>query len=589
PTHLLKWVFLLLGLAIISQSIGEGFFIFYYQFFNAAPFPSLGDVAYLSAYPSLLLAILLLTRRRLPAATRLRILLDGLMIMTGVFAFSWYFILGPTVLAGGSTLLAQVVGDAYPVGDLVLICCLILLSTRSRDGTLLPVIIILSLGLVANVFADSTYDYRLLQSGTSLGAVTDAGWSLGYMLYGLAAQALGLAMTRRAASDKVRSQDPALDMQQGWLSLLPYALVPAVGALCLYAQYQPADATLKRGIYLAGAILIGLILLRQFFANRETIFSNRQLHLVQQELHIKNQELSQANQQLEQQTAQVEAAYEQQRRLNESKNQFLLSVNHELRTPLTELYGYLDLLQEYGGQIDASMQATFIGHAIHGCEELQRLINNVLDAVRGDFQGKAPQLADFALATVVDEVLDLFEPQKRQAYSIRLELPQTLAVRADRQFLHQVLLNLLSNAFKYSSPYTTVTVSAELSIAPGASAVQQAGSCSQVYIYVEDSGPGIPPAEIPLLFEKFVRLKRDLTGPVRGTGLGLYISKQLVEVMGGHIWVESSGIAGEGSRFCFTLPAAPHPSPQQLQPSAHSQALLPVERPARHRAARNDE
>jgi signal transduction histidine kinase len=71
---------------------------------------------------------------------------------------------------------------------------------------------------------------------------------------------------------------------------------------------------------------------------------------------------------------------------------------------------------------------------------------------------------------------------------------------------------------------------------------------------VKDSGPGITSADIPLLFEKFVRLKRDLSSSIRGSGLGLYISKQLVEAMGGRIWVESSGIVGEGSRFYFTLP-----------------------------------
>jgi signal transduction histidine kinase len=69
-------------------------------------------------------------------------------------------------------------------------------------------------------------------------------------------------------------------------------------------------------------------------------------------------------------------------------------------------------------------------------------------------------------------------------------------------------------------------------------------------------GPGIPPAEIPLLFEKFVRLQRDIAGSIRGTGLGLYICKQLVEAQEGRIWVESSGRTGEGSRFCFILPAA---------------------------------
>jgi signal transduction histidine kinase len=79
-----------------------------------------------------------------------------------------------------------------------------------------------------------------------------------------------------------------------------------------------------------------------------------------------------------------------------------------------------------------------------------------------------------------------------------------------------------------------------------------------VCISVKDSGPGIPQDEIPLLFGQFVRLKRDLRGRVRGTGLGLYISKHLVEAMGGRIWVESTGIPGEGSRFCFTLPCTPH-------------------------------
>lgn len=81
--------------------------------------------------------------------------------------------------------------------------------------------------------------------------------------------------------------------------------------------------------------------------------------------------------------------------------------------------------------------------------------------------------------------------------------------------------------------------------------------CSPVCLSVQDAGPGIPPEELPLLFEKFVRLKRDLGGLTRGTGLGLYICKCLVEAMEGHIWVESSGRSGEGSRFCITLPCFP--------------------------------
>jgi signal transduction histidine kinase len=84
---------------------------------------------------------------------------------------------------------------------------------------------------------------------------------------------------------------------------------------------------------------------------------------------------------------------------------------------------------------------------------------------------------------------------------------------------------------------------------------------------VQDGGPGIPPADIPLLFGKFVRLKRDMVGSVRGTGLGLYISKQMVENMGGRIWVESTGVPGEGSRFCFTLDALPPTLPDESEPA----------------------
>ncbi len=552
----LRWVPILLGMAIISQSIGEAFFIYYYQFFNQAPFPSLEDAAYLSAYPALLLAVLLLTRRRLPIVARLRILLDGLIVMTGVFTFSWYFILGPTVLAGGPTLFAQIVGDAYPLGDLVLICCLILLSTRSRDLTLRPVVIILSLGLIANVFADSIYDYRLLQTGTSLGAVTDVGWALGYMLYGLGAQAVRRVTTRRASLSE-ENEGRALDMPQGWLVLLPYVLVPAVGVLYVYTQYSEGDPALKGGVLLGGIVLIGLILVWQYFAVRETIFSNKKLHSMQQELHANNQALGEANTRLEEQAAQVAAAYEQQRHLNELKDQFLLNVNHELRTPLTEIQGYLDLLREYHGQLDTTTQTTFLNHAARGCEELRCLVNNVLDAIRVDLLGRVPQCADLSVATVAGQVLDLFEPKKRQDYHIELEIPETLTVSADEHYLTRILLNLLSNAFKYSPPHTSVVVSATLSGALSGAPFREADSTPHVCICVKDAGPGISSADIPFLFEKFVRLKRDLVGSVRGTGLGLYISKQLVEAMGGRIWIESSGVPGEGSRFCFTLPSSP--------------------------------
>jgi signal transduction histidine kinase len=242
-------------------------------------------------------------------------------------------------------------------------------------------------------------------------------------------------------------------------------------------------------------------------------------------------------------------AYEHQQHLGELKDQFLINVSHELRTPLTELYGYLDLLLAYDDQLDSAGRKTFLKNAMSGCEELTLLINNVLDAIQIDTKVKLLQLQPVAVASVVEKVLEQFDPRTLQNYKIRVDIAPSLYVNADPQYVRQVLRNLLSNAYKYAPAHTQIVVSARLE-----GQMQQA--TEQVVICVKDQGPGIAPDEIPLLFEKFVRLERDLSGSVRGTGLGLYISKQLVEAMGGRIWVESPGVAGQGSSFCFSLPAA---------------------------------
>ncbi|MGZ6366112.1 MAG: histidine kinase dimerization/phospho-acceptor domain-containing protein [Ktedonobacteraceae bacterium] len=129
-------------------------------------------------------------------------------------------------------------------------------------------------------------------------------------------------------------------------SLLPYALIPAVIALSIFIWRSGGNGTLEQGVYFGGIILVGLLLLRQYFVLRETTFYNEQLCVTQQNLSEKNQALRVANLQLEEQAAQVEAAYNQQVYLNELKDDFLLNVNHELRTPLTAIYGFLDLLRE---------------------------------------------------------------------------------------------------------------------------------------------------------------------------------------------------------------------------------------------------
>ncbi|HEY4389184.1 MAG TPA: HAMP domain-containing sensor histidine kinase [Ktedonobacteraceae bacterium] len=247
---------------------------------------------------------------------------------------------------------------------------------------------------------------------------------------------------------------------------------------------------------------------------------------------------------------QIALIYEKQQQLNEIKDQFILNVNHELRTPLTAVYGYLELLRNYNGQIDSEMQAKFVENAMHSCEELQLLTNNILDTIQIANERNHLKLEELYVADIVYEVITSLDPRRLQEHPVEIDIPEHLVIFAQDQYVRQILRNLLSNAFKYAPVETPINIRAYLY----GKTVQRNHPAPEVCISVQDCGPGIPPEEIPRLFGQFVRLERDLSGKVRGTGLGLYVSKQLVEAMNGSIWVESTGVVGEGSCFNFTLP-----------------------------------
>lgn len=241
-------------------------------------------------------------------------------------------------------------------------------------------------------------------------------------------------------------------------------------------------------------------------------------------------------------------ALEQQRRLNVLKDDLLTSINHELRTPLTTVHGYLELLRDHEEQLDASMRAAFVQQAIGGCEELLALTSKMFDAAAVGKSGSLQQYESLALAPLVNEVLERFKLEA-EVYTIHIDVPEELRVRADARYMRYILHNLLANAFKYSPHHSEVCIKAFLDST-------ETAYLPYVDICVQDTGRGIPQNEIASLFNRFARLKRDLAGPIRGAGLSLYICKQLVESMGGNIQVESTGIPGEGSTFSFRLPSA---------------------------------
>jgi signal transduction histidine kinase len=234
-------------------------------------------------------------------------------------------------------------------------------------------------------------------------------------------------------------------------------------------------------------------------------------------------------------------AYEKLKELDKLKDQFIMTASHELRTPLTAVQGYIELLHNYNERLNTEERATFIAKAQRGCDELTLMVGNIMDSSRLEVDIQEVSLTAVPLAVSVEHVLEIMEGvMRRENRGIQLDISDTIVVEADELRLRQIILNLISNALKYSTVGSPLEISASV------------GS-QTVTLYIRDYGRGVPPEDQTRLFERFVRLERDMNSPVRGVGLGLAISKQLVEAMGGRIWVESSGEEGKGSVFAFSL------------------------------------
>jgi signal transduction histidine kinase len=229
--------------------------------------------------------------------------------------------------------------------------------------------------------------------------------------------------------------------------------------------------------------------------------------------------------------------------LDQMKDAFLTTASHELRTPLTIVQGYLELLRDMD-DVSPEVRHAFLERACRACEELVVLQANIIDASRVSFDAATLELGNILFNIICANVVDLFEPWLlKEKRVIELEMPPHLIVRADEARLKQVLHNLITNALRYSPPGTPVRITAIADETTGL-----------VTVRIIDRGPGVPPDKRDVIFEKFVRLGRDMLGDIRGSGLGLYIARQLIEAMQGTITVESSGIFNEGSTFVFTLP-----------------------------------
>ncbi len=276
---------LLLALGIGSFAVGQLVWVANaHVLHRAILFPSWADAGFLATRPLLLLGVLLLSWHPLSLVTRARVFVDSTMILAAAVTCTWYFLLGPTLLQGGNSPLSRVISAAYPVCDVLIVVCLLLLLGNAGGSVPRRTVLPLTLGLVLLTVTNAAYVYQQLHSLYATGSVLDVGWPLSFLLIGFAGRALYLpvhsghgmtAVGHDPATDPTDPTDPPFAL---WRVLLPYGFIPVVGALVVGLQSVDSDPRLTYGVYVGGLVLVAIVLLRQVLARVENLQLSQQVH-----------------------------------------------------------------------------------------------------------------------------------------------------------------------------------------------------------------------------------------------------------------------------------------------------------------------
>ncbi|MBI5784976.1 MAG: histidine kinase [Rhodocyclales bacterium] len=381
---------------------------------------------------------------------------------------------------------------------------------------------------------------------------------------------LGVSLLRAPNAREVRQATLFVDVEErgrvvGWRGGAPVAdLLPLAGrflgperareAFERHARERglaavedlPADARLVQFAesLLAGAI--GSASARVMVASvvqEEPLGIDEVMNILDEASQVRaySHELEEKSRELERATAELREANERLRELDRMKDDFMSTVSHELRTPLTSIRAFSEMLFD-DPCTELAERKRFLGIIVSEAGRLTRLINQILDLAKLESGRAEWSPVEVDLAEIARESADsMSQVYRHKGVALTLDVPESGAVvLGDRDRLTQVLINLLSNAQKF--------------VAAGSGQVRVSVRCEGefVKVVVSDNGPGVPAEERETIFEKFRQGGSVLTDKPHGTGLGLPISREIVEYFGGRLWVESD--PGGGAAFVFTLP-----------------------------------
>jgi two-component system sensor histidine kinase BaeS len=316
------------------------------------------------------------------------------------------------------------------------------------------------------------------------------------------------------------------------------------GGLFLFASLQPVDEALahfhRRLLWIGGMALSSALLLIVMFARRLALpllrmkDVTRELANRRYDARVKVKgadEISQLGESINELGARLQ--YHEEKR-----NEFLADVAHELRTPLSYIQGYSQVLEQ-GWVQDEAEQRRYLQLIVRETQRLQRLVGDLTDLAELQADGVRLEFTAVDLAEVVATTVEKMEPFAQEK-GVRLQvLAESSTVRGDRDRLEQVMINLLSNAIRFTE-------------AGGEVKVRLLRRDCECELLVEDTGIGIPPEDLPHLFERFYRVEKSRNREKGGMGLGLAIVKRIVDSHGGRVTVESK--LGKGTVVHLTFP-----------------------------------
>lgn len=512
----------LIALGCLTMAAADGVWS-WLEWKGLEPFPSSADYFYLAVIPCFLGGVLLFPTRPLPAVARSRMVLDALIVLSAVFAFSWHHILGPTLLQNQKlSLEARVVGMALPAGDLLLCGCLVALVLRGTQRRLRPTLALAGAGLFVLMLVDSLFLALSLKGTYVSGGLLDVCWPMATLLMGLSGRHLVLEAPELRESE---SESEASDGVPGMAvvrALVPYTLLPLVGALFFsVVRGVEGRGPLAMGVYVGGAALVLLVLLRQY------LFVVENLRLMDQ---IRRDGAKMARLHGELRAAQGEVVHAAKMA---SLGTLSAGIAHELNQPVAIVRGVAQQMRAEPDLPPLALEDLALIETQTG--RMMRIIAHLRTFCRTT--GHAVE--EVRLHDVVRDSLTLVGAQMRShGVDLRLELdPSDPLVRVNANELEQVFLNLIVNARDAleGGAQPSLVISSWI-------------DGDQARVSFADNGPGVPDDALERVFEPFFTTKE--VG--RGTGLGLSISRNLMEKNRGTLEVRND----RGAVFTVTLPLA---------------------------------